>query len=242
VREGLGDEVFRRENLVLRDLGRKLSPARDAAVRVSALDLLQKTYTEEFPAKDMAPIRKRLLGRQRSALRRVRNRPSLSRIARELRDLRRRVRAWPLTEDGFAGLESGLKRSYRQGRRAEDEAYALRTDEAFHEWRKRAKDLRYHVAVLEPVWPDVMKEVEGALHDLTDRLGDDHDLGDLRKVLAMPHTPAVNSKSMGRVLDLIARRRSELQAEARPLATRIYAEKPGVFAARVGTYWEAWRS
>ncbi len=35
-----------------------------------------------------------------------------------------------------------------------------RTDEAFHEWRKRAKDLRYHVDLLEPVWPEVMENVE----------------------------------------------------------------------------------
>jgi len=240
VREELPDEVYRRENLLLRDLGRRLSAARDAAVRVAALDLLRKTYHEDFPAGEMAPIRKRLVGRQRSAVRRVRNRASLSRIARDLRDLRRRIRTWPLTQDGFPGIERGLERTYRQGRRAEDEAYAVRSDEAFHEWRKRAKDLRYHVAILEPVWPEVMEHVEESLHELTDRLGDDHDLGDLRRVLET--APAGNSKSVGRVMDLISRRRSELQAEARPLATRIYAEKPGVFTARIEAYWEAWRS
>src|SRR5262245_20629685 len=133
VREELGDEVYQRENLLLRDLGRGLSPARDAAVRVSALDLLQKTYAEDYPEDEMAPIRKRLVRRKRSALGRVRSRASGSRIARALRDLRRRVRAWPLNKDGFAGLESGLKRAYLRGRRAESEAYAARTDEAFHE-------------------------------------------------------------------------------------------------------------
>jgi CHAD domain-containing protein len=240
VREELPDEVYRRENLLLRDLGRRLSAARDAAVRVAALDLLRKTYREDFPADEMAPVRNRLVGRQRSAVRRVRNRSSLSRIARDLRDLRRRIRTWPLTLDGFPGIERGLKRTYRQGRRAEDEAYAVRSDEAFHEWRKRAKDLRYHVAILEPVWPEVMENVEESLHELTDRLGDDHDLGDLRRVLET--APAGKSKSVGRVMDLISRRRSELQAEARPLATRIYAEKPGIFTARIEAYWEAWRS
>ena len=51
------------------------------------------------------------------------------------------------------------------------------------QWRKRAKDLRYHVELLEPIWPEIMKDLEKILHTLTDHLGDDHDFADLRSTL-----------------------------------------------------------
>jgi len=38
------------------------------------------------------------------------------------------------------------------------------------------------------------------------------------------------------VLDLIARRRAELQAEALPIARRLYAEPPNAFRARLREY------
>jgi CHAD domain-containing protein len=242
VRDELGEEIFRRENGVLRDLGRKLSAARDATVRVSALDVLQKKDGRRSFAKDISPLRKRLVASKREAVRRVRDTATLADIQTELRALRRRVRAWPLSKPGFACLEAGLRRSYRDGRRSEAEAYATQTDEAFHEWRKRAKDLRYHVELLGPAWPKLMKDVDQELHDLTDRLGDDHDLADLRQVLTKTPRLARTNGQPDRLRDRIAQRRSELQADARPMAARIYAEKPRIFSARIESYWDAWRS
>jgi CHAD domain-containing protein len=242
VREELGEEVFRRDNRTLRDLGRTLSPARDAAVRVSALERLKEEYPDEYPDGDMAELRKRFAARHRDAVRRLRRGSALSSLAGELRRLRRRVRAWPLSREGFPCLEAGLRRSFKDGRDGETEAYRSRTDEAFHEWRKRAKGLRYHVELLQPVWPRVMDDVEKALHELTDHLGDDHDLGELSRALRASSEPSRGKKSTRRVLDLIGRRRSELQAKARPAGARIYSEKPRVFATRMESYWDAWRS
>jgi len=240
VRDELGENVYRRENGALRELGRRLSPARDAAVRVSALDRLQKK--DGLSKKSVAPVRKRLVIRHGAAVRRIRRAATVSAIARDLRRLRRRVRAWPLTKPGFTCLEPGLRRSYRDGRRGETDAYATQTDEAFHEWRKRAKDLRYHVQLLEPAWPELMKDMEQSLHDLTDRLGDDHDLADLRRTLTGSRGPVTSAGVVDRVVDRVAHRRSQLQGDARPIAARIYAEKPKVFSARIQSYWEAWRS
>jgi CHAD domain-containing protein len=131
---------------------------------------------------------------------------------------------------------------YRQGKKSGADAYVSGSDEAFHEWRKRAKDLRYHVDLLEPVWPEVMQNVEKTLHGLTDCLGDDHDLSDLRRILTTSPRLTRGAKSVTRVFELIDRRRSELQAEARPIGARIYCEKPKAFSARVGFYWDAWRA
>ena len=241
VEDELGDQIASRDNKALRDLGRRLASARDASVRVSALKRLRETYGKDFPA-GLSPIEKRLAGRYRAALGRLRRRPGLAVIRRELDELRKRVRAWPLRREGFACLEPGLRRVYRRGRKDEALAYASRTDEALHEWRKRAKDLRYHVDLLEPVWPEAMKDFEKALHELTDRLGDDHDFGDLRRALTSSPRLTAGAADVTTLIELIDRRRSELQSAARPLGARIYSEKPKAFTRRIESYWDAWRS
>jgi CHAD domain-containing protein len=242
VRDELGEEVYGRDNGAVRDLGRRLSSIRDASVRVSALDRLREKEEKDFPVEGAAAIRKRLSARLRATLGRLRKGSALSATARELEVLEKRVRAWPLRKEGFLLIESGFRRGYRQGRVAQVEAYASRADEAFHEWRKRAKDLRYHVDLLEPIWPESMKDLEKTLHDLTDLIGDDHDFADLRVTLTSSPQLTGGSDGITPLIELIDRHRSELQAAARPVGARVYAEKPRAFAKRIASYWDAWRS
>ena len=241
VRDEVGDEIYRRDNGAVRELGRGLAAARDASVRASAFDHLRSDSEKELPSDRVLPIRKTLAARRRAALGRLTRGSSLAAISRELDALRARVRAWPIRREGFSCFEPGLRRGYREGRKAGPDAYATREDDAFHEWRKRAKDLRYHVELLEPVWPEAMKDLEKSLHELTDRLGDDHDFADLRRALTTsPKIAPVDAAAT--VIELIDRRRSGLQAAARPIGARIYAEKPRAFGRRIGSYWDAWRS
>jgi hypothetical protein len=93
-----------------------------------------------------------------------------------------------------------------------------------------------------PAWKDLMSELEESLHELTDLLGDDHDLGDLYRVLATSPRLTRGARGLPGALDFMLRRRSELQAKAGPLARRLYAEKPGAFVKRIEGYWNAWRA
>jgi len=242
VRDEVGPEVYERDNLAVRDLGRRLSAARDAAVRVTALDRLREVSEKDVPGEEMAAVRRKLVRRQKEAVRRLQKGPAFPEMAAELQDIRRRVQAWPLTKTGFACLEPGLRRVYGQGRKGHAVSYQEGTDEAFHEWRKRAKDLRYHIDMLSPAWPAVLEDVEKTLHDLTDCLGDDHDFADLRRSLTASRRLLPPNAAGTMVIELIDRRRSDLQAKARPIGARIYSEKPKRFTARLGSYWDAWRS
>jgi len=243
VENELGERIADRDNKALRDLGRRLSPARDASVRVAALeDMIDGKKNGASKRVEAVPIlRKRLAARQAAALSRVRRNSDLAAIRRELESLSKRARRWPLRREGFDCLERGLRRSYRRGRAGQAEAYATRTDEAFHDWRKRAKDLRYQAGLLEPIWPPTMKGFEKSLHDLTDRLGDDHDLADLRSLLRTSPKLTAGTDGVTSLIERIDRRRSELQAEARRLGARIYSEKGRAFSGRIESYWEAWR-
>ena len=77
-------------------------------------------------------------------------------------------------------------------------------------------------------------------HELSDRLGDDHDLAVLVGYLDQADQP-LTSEQLGHLRTLVARRRQELQGEAYAYGERLFAEKPKRFIERMEDYWEARR-
>ncbi len=74
-------------------------------------------------------------------------------------------------------------------------------------------------------------------HALADLLGDDHDLAVLRATIVHHDPPAATAPvDLDPVVDLIDVRRASLQAQARDVARRLYAEKPKAFARRTRAY------
>ena len=221
VRDDLGGQVYRREMAVFRDAGRELAGVRDADVMLATLESL------ELPAAEAGPVRQRLEAHKLQTAAGTRGRAAAA-AAAMLTDARARVTDWPLEADDFAVVERGLRRSYGGGRRGFKTARREPSAENLHEWRKRVKDLWYHCSILEAGWPPVMSALGSEAHELSDRLGDDHDLAVLLEWAA---SPALEEP--------VARRRAELQEEAFGYGTRLYGEKPKAFTGRVGSWWEA---
>ena len=155
-------------------------------------------------------------------------------MADELRAVRARIDDWPLRRGGWPALEPGLDRSYRRGRRAFDRVRSKPTAESLHEWRKRSKDLWYHLRLLKPASPGILGGHADEAHGLSDLLGDDHDLAILReKLRGATGGPAVDVDA---VIELIDHRREQLQTDAMQAGERVYAEKPKAFRRRLHRY------
>lgn len=237
IRDELGDEVFANENASFRDAGASLAEARDAAVLVQTLDRMKDRLDPEA----FAAARKLLLARRRLISRRVlKDGNGLESVARAAEQARDRVAAWQIDHDGFRALRPGLKRIYRDGRRAYKLSQPGVHADLFHEWRKQVKNLWHQLEILEPIWPEAMKKLADECHELADALGQDHDLAVLRDVLeAEAPTPAGEPSPL---LQAIESDRADLQRTARSLGARIFAEKPKVFVGRLSTYWKAWQA
>jgi CHAD domain-containing protein len=146
--------------------------------------------------------------------------------------------------DGFDALAEGLKKTYARARKARRAAYAKGEAKLFHEWRKRVKYHGYHVRLLRSLWAGPLEARRDELDELSDLLGDDHDLGDLREtVLERPDElgdlgaePVIQT-----LLGLVVERQIELRSRARPLGARLFAEKPKRFTGRLRRYWDAWQ-
>lgn len=233
IRAGLGSR-FGRENRRLRDAARRLSGARDAAVAAAVFEKLV-----DEPSPGLLAVRDALIAARDAASADAAGEDPLAAAAAELEVAAQQRSAWPVLSHGWTVLESGLRDSYAGGRAAMREAFADPSAHAFHEWRKRVKDLWYHSLLLQGVWKTVMAAWSEALEDLSDVLGEDHDLEVLR--LAVDQLEGVDPAARRELHALADDRSSELRTAAWTLGQRLYAERPRRFLARLRAYWGAWR-
>ena len=87
------------------------------------------------------------------------------------------------------------------------------TVENLHQWRKRTKDLWYHLRMLKPMAPAIVGGHADEADELSDLLGDDHDLAILRETLRRRRRASL-AVDIDAVIELIDHRREQLQAEA----------------------------
>jgi len=219
LRPGLRRADYRSENARLREAARPLGPIRDAKVLPETVRKLARHCGK--------PVRA-LHVKLQSQIEPV----DLAHSRRLLREARACLKRLDVRTDNWHLLGPALKDIYKRGRRALAEAQTHGTPEAFHQWRKQAKYLRYTLATLEPLCPPLIQTMVEQAHQLTNYLGDDHDL-------------AVLSQQPGREVSLagsIEHFQIELRKEALALGARLYAEKPKVFTRRFAQYWRAWRA
>nr|WP_242679118.1 CHAD domain-containing protein [Rhodobacter calidifons] len=230
VRSGLAEQPA--ANQTLREVGLALSARRDAAVRLATLDRLFPDRPE--PMQGLYSV---------LAL------PGPDLVAEPVGALRERlisvldkVQGWSLSGKDTRILRAGL---------ADTRAKALRTaraarrsphlDEAFHDWRKRAKDFWYQSRLFAPVWPDLFAPLVASADRLGEMLGDHHDLAVLRAhVAALPdaQVPDLTRQMLARRLDAA---QAEIEARAFPLSARLFAGDPEAIA-RIWTDWRRiWR-
>jgi CHAD domain-containing protein len=229
LRPGLSDEIYRRENARFRELGHSLSGARDAEVKLETLAALSRA------SRDLDG-----LGDYTAALEGERDRAGaaaadVAGAITELTAARDAVAGWAPDRD-WKPAGRGLVRQYRRGRRALAAVRAHPSDEAVHEWRKRSKDLWYHLRILNRAWADALGPLVDEAHELSDLLGDHHDLAVLAAD-ASARPGRFTDGDLPRLEATIRGRQEELLDAALPLGERLYAERPKAFGRRFATYW-----
>ena len=241
VRPQMSDH-YELENAFFRDAAGALSRVRDAEVMAAACDKLFDHFADQIDRAALAPIRETLDSRRRTVAQREHDLPArLAEFASQMREARQRTASWTLDAKGFSAIEGGLKKTYRRGRKAMAAAYRDGSPEAFHQWRKRAKYHWYHTRLLHNLWKPVLACRCELLKELSDLLGDDHDLAVLRSLLAGRPDDFGEKHDVESLIALIDRRRAELEEEAQPIGDLLYAEKPKRLAKRLRRRWKGWR-
>ncbi len=242
-------DLYKAENKYFRDAAASLSGIRDAEAALESYDALLKTFEAQVDRRGLAPARRALTLYRKHLAEDVADLDArLDAFGERMHAARRRVSEWRLPADdpdhgkrGFRLLEDGLAKTYKRGRKAMDVAYEDPSAENFHEWRKRAKYLRYHLRLLRPVWPRLLQRTRSEVKTLGDLLGDDHDLSVLEAVLRAAMSDDTDKGRMNVLKALMRQRSAQLRTQAHWLGRCVYAEKPKALRKRIGQYWDTAR-
>jgi CHAD domain-containing protein len=224
-------------NAALRRTAHELGRAREADALLAALDGIAKRFAGQVPEATIDALRERLAADRDAERGALEQRGVPGRAADELQAIQPILRGLRVERGGWPAVSGGLRRSYRRGRRAMARAGNSSSPQLMHEWRKRAKDLWYHLRLLEPTLPGTMGGAAKDAHRLADLLGDLHDLAGLDAAVRERQTGV--AADLDPVLGLIEHRTDQLREEAFSLGARVYAERPKAFLRRVRRYWKA---
>jgi CHAD domain-containing protein len=226
LRTELGDTVYRRENRVLRDASRTISPLRDAKAQVEVLTAIRDRYPRELPCRELAPLENRLLGKLERTRRRINaTAPTLRRATRSLEKSRQRLRSITRKHLKTGPVRKGLRKIYAKARETLAIAKEEATPELLHDWRKKTKYLYNAVKALDVPTGSTTGAIGKRALRLGDWLGEEHDLVLLSHELRA-HSDGLIPSIQHALKSAIHHRRTRLQEKAFKLGAKTYAGRP----------------
>jgi len=239
LRPALGESIYRRENTVLRDVSHSLNAARDAKVLMQTLQSLRRNHRALRRDAEVASLLRSLHADRAALRRRLRDhRAQLVRTRGALEQLCNRVTQWRVGAHGWSVLGPALKRIYKSGRRALPDR-PRPTNRALHQWRKKVKYLRYALEILTPMRPGRLARLVRQAGQLTDSLGDAHDLAVLAARARL--YAKSNRTDLRKLFTIIAAQRQRLSLEALSSGARLYHVEPNDWERPLQHYWIRWR-
>jgi CHAD domain-containing protein len=220
IRTPLGP-LYASEDRLFRNIGRKLSEARDTDVTLEVFDALAAKH----PGADTAKLRESLLVSKIQ--------PVDVPVARLLRAARGKASLWPLEGLAYESLLSDILETYRGGRKAHKKLAKEHDEESSHDLRKKAKEHWYHLRLVDAYVGKELRERAKSLHDLETWLGDEHNLAVLRQRLQANVETAADRRLVRAFVAHIDQEAQELSKRALLLAHELYGSKPHLFAQQI---------
>jgi CHAD domain-containing protein len=249
-RDALGGRAYRSTNAAFRDAARLLSPARDAWTLLRTARGLRGDAPDEAPAAPDAAVdvvQAALLDRYRRLRAQAAAEGLVPRALVALQAAAAEVAAWELDPRlRPRDLRAALERTYRDARTTWDgiagtvEGDPSAHGEEWHECRKHVKHCWYQVQALQAAWPGPLGALEGALDELSDVFGDEHDLAVLVESLRSGPMPGdagpLDLGAADGVVEAALARRQALRRRAAGLAPLVLAEPAKAYARRLTAY------
>ena len=228
---------FRALEKCLRDVGRLISEVRDAEVRLQTVSDLRSHSTRKSRYSEIEAM-----------------------LTMELENFMAafcewQVEAVPTLENARAGISQAaferlgsdaiclaIRQSYKEGRNALADAEQKQTAECSHRLRREVKTLCFHLRILRPTNPLVLKRLSSELGAVASLLGRAHDLSFLEKRLRAAKGDERCGAQVEEVLPCLQVAENDLQTAGVELAAHFYAEAADSFAERIAGHLQTWET
>jgi CHAD domain-containing protein len=230
-------------NRSLRDAARPLTPLRDAKVLRDALDNVLHHAGKSVQKDGLSELRRALQQEHRSSRDKL-SIKDLNAISTSLKEVKRHLQGLPDSRVDHIPIDAALKRAYKRAHRALALAEHDPSNEHLHEWRKQVKYHFHQLELVQSLEPKRIGAMIKRAHQLSDHLGDDHDLALLHEKIALHATQAQASSetvATDALVKVLKRERTKLQRKSYRLGKKLYADKPKQIAKQVGKYLHAWQ-
>jgi CHAD domain-containing protein len=217
-------------------IARSLSGARDAQAMLETVCKLETRDGGANVAPVSAALRAHLQAKSAEAERGL-DGSGANQLRKLLREAKASFAQLSLEPDEFAVVAGTLEKDYRKARQTFARAYRVDEDEAFHEWRKYVQRHWRQLLLLAPSWPKAIRPHVALARNLSEILGEDHDLSVLAGIVKTQADELGTSDAIESYLSLCRTRQVALRRLAHDLGARLLAEKPGSLARRISTYW-----
>ena len=237
IRFPLGEKIYNQENIFLRDINRTISAIRDSRVNIEVFDTLTERLLK--PEEKSVDAVNELLADEYQQLKEQFdvNNKGKEQLRSLLKDARKRLAIPELDNIRKGSVMRGIRKTYRRGKKSLAIAGHDLNDRNLHELRKQVKHLWYQMQLIRFLWDPYFASLEKSIETVSDGLGEDHDLTELRlKLTASDIRDKVSSEFTDDLLNLIGEKQQIIRENIWPEVKRIYAEAPGTFVRRINSY------
>lgn len=236
IRPAIGKAAARHEEERLRNVARSLSGARDIQAMIDTAAKL----ADFDPDTGRSAVAQRLrahLDEKRLAAEKALTGRVAAKAKKALKEARTSFKQLQFEEDGFGPVAFALERNFRKARQQYQLAYRSGEDEAFHDWRKFVQRYWRHLQLISSCWPKGIQPHIVLASELSELLGDDHDISVLIELIHANADQLGNAKNIEAYCEMCRRRQHELRLAAADSGARLFAEKPSAMMARLHSYW-----
>jgi CHAD domain-containing protein len=234
VRPAVGP-AFHRANTRIRRASRLLGPIADAESAVNTLRKLTSDRRGRLSTAAVATLRTALRVRAARIDRQARFGRVLRTVRAVLRAEQQALNTWHLADAGFHVVSAGVEASCRRARKAMVRAMRHPTDDRYHAWRRKAKELWLQIRLLEDRCGHALEADERRLRMLDDYLGEHRDLVLIQQIIEAE--APLSRRTAASVLRVIKDRRLELRDRADALGTRTFRARDGRFHRKLEALW-----
>ena len=233
-RSAFGARTYHARDASLRDIAAALSSTRDDDVIKETIGKLE-THFGDDGVRILAPLQSQVRSAGVKPRFKIHQAREISeRLARE-----NELFAKLDFHADLSTLERGLQKSYGRAVKALAGADDQPEDEAFHDLRKTVQCHWRQMALMSRGWPEYFKVRVDAARDLSQILGDEHDLSMLRTYTAAQKDLCAGSRAP--IARMARARQEELRHEALSRAKLLLPEPAKPFAKRMTAYWATGR-